>query len=56
MVDEFNLPKGEVPLYLRQIDGNGKEEDLYDISSGKIIKKWSKKNKGKKRLKERLRI
>lgn len=52
MADEFNLPKGEVPLYLRQIDGNGKEEDLYDISSGKIIKKWTKKNKGRKKLRE----
>ena len=56
MVDEFNLPKGEVPLFHRQIDEKGNEEDLWDISSGKIIKKWSKKNKGKKRLKERLRI
>ena len=56
MVGEFNLPKGEVPLFHRQIDEKGDEEDLWDISSGKIIKKWSKKNKGKKRLKERLRI
>ena len=52
MVDEFNLPKGEVPLYLRQIDEKGTEEDLYNISTGKIIKKWSKKKKGKKKLEE----
>ena len=50
--EETNLPKGEVPLYLRQIDKDGNEEDLYNISSGKIIKKWSKKEKGRKRLKE----
>ena len=52
MVDEFNLPKGEVPLFHRQIDEKGNEEDLWDISSGKIIKKWSKKNKGRKKLEE----
>ena len=52
MVNEFNLPKGEVPLYLRQIDEKGTEEDLYNISTGKIIKKWSKKKKGKKKLEE----
>ena len=50
--DEFNLPDGEVPLYLRQIDEDGNEEDLYNISTGKIIKRWSKKKKSKKRLKE----
>ena len=49
---EFNLPKGEVPLFHRQIDDNGTEEDLYDISSLKIMKKWSKKKKGKKKLRE----
>ena len=38
--DEFNLPDGEVPLYLRQIDEDGNEEDLYNISTGKIIKRW----------------
>ena len=54
MVDEFNLPKGEVPLFHRQIDEKGNEEDLWDISSGKIIKKWSKKNKGRKKLEEHL--
>ena len=47
-----NLPKGKVPLFLRQIDDNGDEEDLYDISSLKVMKNWSKKEKGKKRLKE----
>ena len=52
MVNEFNLPKGEVPLYLRQIDEKGTEEDLYNISTGKIIKKWSMKKKGKKKLEE----
>ena len=50
--NEFNLPIGSVPLYLRQIDEKGTEEDLINISSGKIIKKWSKKKKGKKKLRE----
>ena len=50
--NEFNLPIGTVPLYLRQIDEKGTEEDLINISSGKIIKKWSKKKKGKKKLRE----
>ena len=50
--NEFNLPIGTVPLYLRQIDEKGTEEDLYNISTGKIIKKWSKKKKGKKKLEE----
>ena len=54
MVDEFNLPKGEVPLFHRQIDEKGNEEDLWDISSGKIFKKWSKKKKGRKKLEEHL--
>ena len=54
MVDEFNLPKGEVPLFHRQIDEKGNEEDLWDISSGKIFKKWSKKKKGKKKLEKHL--
>ena len=49
---EFNLPEGEVPLFHRQIDDNGTEEDLYDISSLKIMKNWSKKKKGKKKLRE----
>ena len=52
--NEFNLPIGSVPLYLRQIDEKGTEEDLINISSGKIIKKWSKKKKGKKKLEETL--
>ena len=56
MVDEFNLPKGEVPLFHRQIDEKGNEEDLWDISSGKIFKKWSKKKKGRKKLEEISRI
>ena len=56
MVGEFNLPKGEVPLFHRQIDEKGDEEDLWDISSGKIIKKWSKKKKGRKKLEEISRI
>ena len=56
MADEFNLPKGEVPLFHRQIDEKGDEEDLWDISSGKIIKKWSKKKKGRKKLEEMSRI
>ena len=50
--NEFNLPNGQVPLYLRQIDEKGVEEDLYDISTGKIIKQWSKKKEGKKKLEE----
>ena len=50
--NEFNLPIGSVPLYLRQIDEKGTEEDLLNISTGKIIKKWSKKKKGKKKLEE----
>lgn len=49
---EKNLPQGQVPLYLRQIDEEGNEEDLYDISSLKIMKNWSKKKKGKKKLRE----
>jgi hypothetical protein len=49
---EYNLPKGEVPLYLRQIDDDGNEDDLYDVSSLKIMKKWSKSEKGKKKLRE----
>lgn len=45
---EYNLPKGEVPLYLKQVnDSNGKNRDFFDISTGKLIKKWSKKNRGK---------
>ena len=52
--NEFNLPIGSVPLYLRQIDEKGTEEDLINISSGKIIKKWSKKKKGRKKLEETL--
>ena len=50
--NEFNLPEGEVPLFHRQIDDDGTEEDLYDISSLKIMKNWSKKKKGKKKLRE----
>tara|TARA_S200000501_G_C20673866_1_gene677574 strand:+ start:108 stop:539 length:432 start_codon:yes stop_codon:yes gene_type:complete len=42
---EFNLPSGEVPLYLKQV--NEKNRDNFDISTGRLIKKWSKKNKGK---------
>jgi hypothetical protein len=49
---EMNLPNGEVPLYMRQIDDDGNEEDLYDISSLKIMKKWGKSEKGKKKLRE----
>lgn len=49
---EFNLSDNEVPLYHRQIDDNGTEEDLYDISSLKIMKKWSKSDKGRKKLRE----
>ena len=49
---EMNLPKGEVPLFMRQIDDDGNEEDLYDISSLKIMKKWGKSEKGKKKLRE----
>jgi hypothetical protein len=52
--NEFNLPIGSVPLYLRHFDEKGTEEDLINISSGKIIKKWSKKKKGRKKLEETL--
>ena len=46
---EFNLPTGEVPLYLKQVNetSSGKNRDNFDISTGKLIKKWSKKNRGK---------
>ena len=45
---EYNLPKGEVPLYLKQVnDSNGKNRDFFDISTGKLIKKWASKNKKK---------
>ena len=50
--NEFNLPIGTVPLYLRQIDEKGTEEDLLNISTGKIIKNWSKKKKSRKKLEE----
>ena len=43
---EFNLPEGEVPLYLRQVSEK-ENRDFFDISTGKLIKKWSKKNKRK---------
>ena len=49
---EYNLPKREVPLFHRQIDDDGTEEDLWNLSSGKIIKQWRKKEKGKKKLRE----
>lgn len=45
---EFNLPEGEVPLYLRQVNDSLKgNKDMFDLSSGKVIKKWAKKNKKK---------
>ena len=45
---EYNLPKGEVPLYLKQVnDSKGKNRDFFDISTGKLIKKWASKNKKK---------
>tara|TARA_B100001250_G_C19753706_1_gene769064 strand:+ start:389 stop:829 length:441 start_codon:yes stop_codon:yes gene_type:complete len=53
--NEYNLPKGEVPLYTRQIDEKGNEEDLYNIRSGKIIKNWSKK-RNKKKIEEKISI
>ena len=43
---EFNLPDGEVPLYLRQVNEKN-NKDFFDISTGKMIKKWAKKNKKK---------
>ena len=43
---EFNLPDGEVPLYLRQVSEK-ENKDLFNISTGRLIKKWSKKNKDK---------
>ena len=49
---DYNLPKGEVPLYLRQIDEDGKENDMINISSGKVLKKIYKKKKYKRKLEE----
>lgn len=49
---EYNLPKGEVPLYLRQIDEDGTERDLFNFSSGQMLKKMMKSEKGRKRIKE----
>ena len=53
--DEKNNPQNEVPLFFRQFDEDGKKNDLFDISSGKIFKKWSKKPKGRKKVEEFLR-
>ena len=46
---EFILPSGEVPLYLKQVNETpkGKNRDYFDISTGKLMKKWAKKNKKK---------
>ena len=46
---EFNLSDGEVPLYLKQVNEtpSGENRDYFDISTGKLIKKWASKNKGK---------
>ena len=49
---DYNLPKGEVPLYLRQIDENGKENDMINLSSGKVLKRIYKKKKFKGKLEE----
>ena len=49
---EKNNPMNEVPLFLRQFDDNGNESDYFNISSGKLFKKWSKSPKGKKKLEE----
>ena len=49
---EYNLPKGEVPLYLRQIDEDGTERDLFNFSSGQMLKKMMKSEKGRKRIEE----
>ena len=43
---EFNLPDGEVPLYLRQVNEKN-NKDFFDISTGRLIKKWARKNKKK---------
>ena len=40
----------------KYVDEKGNEEDLWNLSSGKIIKRWSKKKKGKKKLREVLSI
>lgn len=50
--DEKNLSKGEVPLFLRQIDDKGNEVDMYDVSSGKAIKQWSSKKSTKEKINE----
>ena len=47
-----NNPRDEVPMFFRQFDDEGNEEDLYNLSSGKIYKKWSKSDKGRKKLEE----
>ena len=49
---EKNNPTNEVPMFFRQFDDEGNEEDLYNLSSGKIYKKWSKSDKGRKKLEE----
>ena len=49
---EKNNPINEVPLFLRQFDDEGSEKDHFNISSGKVYKKWSKTSKGKKKLEE----
>ena len=38
--------------FFRRFDEDGKQNDLFDISSGKIFEKWSKKPKGRKKLEE----
>jgi len=49
---EKNNPINEVPMFLRQFDDEGSEKDHFNISSGKVYKKWSKTSKGKKKLEE----
>ena len=49
---EKNNPINEVPLFLRQFDDEGSEKDHFNISSGKVYKKWSETSKGKKKLEE----
>ena len=49
---DFNLPKGEVPYHLRQIDEKGVENDLINVSSGKLLKKIYNKKKFRGKLEE----
>lgn len=48
----YNLPKGEVPYHLRQIDEKGNENDLINIKSGEVLKRLYKKRDFRQKLEE----